>query len=76
MPLRLAGVALLLHLRHAVDARVRLGLDLLGRLLAARDLGELVVGDDLDRDAFLDLRKGARPQDEEARGEERGMRRA
>ena len=77
VPLRLAGIALFLNLGDAVDARVRLlRLHFLGARFAARDLGELVVGEDLDRDAFLGFRKGARAQDEEARGEDRGMRRA
>src|SRR5690606_39837404 len=54
---RLAGVALLNRLGHAVDAGLRRLLDLPSGLFAPGDLRELVFGDDLNRDAFLHLGK-------------------
>ena len=69
--LRLARIALFADLGDAVGPGLRLGLRRLGVRLAAGDLGELVVGQDLDRDAFLGLREGLGRDAEHEPGEER-----
>ena len=65
-----ARIALLDLFRHAVGARLRRRLHLFGGLLALGDLRELIVGDDLDRNAFLRRREFRNGRQRQHRGAE------